>query len=208
VVAVVGGAKVSTKLELLGNLVAKVDHLVIGGGMANTFLVAQGVEVGKSLAERDMAGMALEILEKAKTAGCRIHLPVDIVVAREFKAGALSEVLPVAACPADAMILDAGPQTVAAIVAVFGECKTLIWNGPLGAFEIEPFDAATTAAAQAAAALTSEGKLISVAGGGDTVSALNHAGAAEAFTFISTAGGAFLEWMEGKELPGVAALLN
>lgn len=208
VVAVVGGAKVSTKLELLGNLVAKVDHLVIGGGMANTFLVAQGVEVGKSLAERDMAGMALEILEKAKTAGCRIHLPVDIVVAREFKAGALSEVLPVAACPADAMILDAGPQTVAAIVAVFGECKTLIWNGPLGAFEIEPFDAATKAAAQAAAALTSEGKLISVAGGGDTVSALNHAGAAEAFTFISTAGGAFLEWMEGKELPGVAALLN
>ncbi len=208
VVAVVGGAKVSTKLELLGNLVAKVDHLVIGGGMANTFLVAQGVEVGKSLAERDMAGMALEILEKARAAGCTIHLPVDIVVAQEFKAGAACEVLPVANCPADAMILDAGPQTVAAIVAVFGECRTLIWNGPLGAFEIAPFDAATTAAAQAAAALTEEGKLISVAGGGDTVSALNHAGAASGFTFISTAGGAFLEWMEGKELPGVAALLD
>ena len=208
VVAVVGGAKVSTKLELLGNLVTKVDHLVIGGGMANTFLVAQGVEVGKSLAERDMAPIALDILAKAKTAGCIIHLPVDIVVAREFKAGAASETLPVSACPADAMILDAGPATVAALQGVFAASRTLIWNGPLGAFEITPFDMATNAAAKAAADLTRGGKLISVAGGGDTVAALNQAGAADDFTFISTAGGAFLEWMEGKTLPGVAALMG
>lgn len=207
VVAVVGGAKVSTKLELLGNLVGRVDHLVIGGGMANTFLVAQGVEVGKSLAERDMAPVALDILAKAKAAGCSIHLPVDIVVAREFKAGAASETLPVSGCPQDAMILDAGPETVAALEAVFAQCRTLIWNGPLGAFEIEPFDMATNAAARAAAALTVKGSLISVAGGGDTVSALNQAGVAGDFTFISTAGGAFLEWMEGKVLPGVAALM-
>jgi phosphoglycerate kinase len=206
VVAVVGGAKVSTKLDLLGNLVTKVDHLVIGGGMANTFLVAQGVEVGKSLAERDMADTGREILGKAQAAGCTIHLPVDIVVAREFKAGAASETLPMAQCPADAMILDAGPATVAALVKVFEASKTLIWNGPLGAFEIKPFDAATNAAAQAAARLTKAGKLVSVAGGGDTVAALNAADAADDFTFISTAGGAFLEWMEGKELPGVAAL--
>lgn len=208
VVAVVGGAKVSTKLDLLGNLVTKVDHLVIGGGMANTFLVAKGVEVGKSLAERDMAPTALEILGKAEAAGCRIHLPVDIVVAREFKAGAASETLPVAKCPADAMILDAGPATVAALTAVFEGCQTLIWNGPLGAFEIPPFNAATDAAAGVAARLTRAGKLISVAGGGDTVAALNQAGAADDFTFISTAGGAFLEWMEGKELPGVTALMG
>ncbi len=206
VVAVVGGAKVSTKLDLLGNLVTKVDHLVIGGGMANTFLVAQGVEVGKSLAERDMADTAREILGKAQAAGCTIHLPVDVVVAREFKAGAASETVPVANCPADAMILDAGPQTVAAIVRVFEAAKTLIWNGPLGAFEIKPFDTATNAAAQAAARLTRGGALVSVAGGGDTVAALNAAEAAADFTFISTAGGAFLEWMEGKELPGVTAL--
>ncbi len=206
VVAIVGGAKVSTKLELLGNLVTKVDHLVIGGGMANTFLVAQGVEVGKSLAERDMAPMALEILAKAKAAGCMIHLPVDIVVAREFKAGAENATVKTSACPADQMILDAGPATVAELTKVFEFCRTLIWNGPLGAFEIAPFDAATPAAARVAARLTTAGKLISVAGGGDTVSALNHAGAAEDFTFISTAGGAFLEWMEGKTLPGVAAL--
>jgi phosphoglycerate kinase len=206
VVAVVGGAKVSTKLDLLGNLVSKVDHLVIGGGMANTFLVAQGIEVGKSLAERDMAATALEILAKANAAGCSIHLPVDIVVAREFKAGAANETLPVDACPADAMILDAGPATVAKLRLVFEASKTLIWNGPLGAFEIEPFNAATNAAAREAADLTRAGKLISVAGGGDTVAALNQAGAAGDFTFISTAGGAFLEWMEGKELPGVAAL--
>ncbi|MEO6298493.1 MAG: phosphoglycerate kinase, partial [Paracoccaceae bacterium] len=208
VVAVVGGAKVSTKLELLGNLVGRVDHLIIGGGMANTFLVATGVEVGKSLAERDMAATALEILAKAKAAGCVIHLPVDVVVAREFKAGAENSTVKVTACPADAMILDAGPATVAEIVKVFEACKTLIWNGPLGAFEIAPFDAATVAAARAAARLTKAGKLISVAGGGDTVSALNQAGAAADFTFISTAGGAFLEWMEGKTLPGVAALMG
>lgn len=206
VVAVVGGAKVSTKLDLLGNLVTKVDHLVIGGGMANTFLVAQGIEVGKSLAERDMADTARAIIEKAKAAGCTIHLPVDVVVAREFRAGAANETVAADACPADAMILDAGPQTVAALAKVFAEAKTLIWNGPLGAFEIEPFDAATNAAAKQAADLTREGKLVSVAGGGDTVAALNKAGAAQDFTYISTAGGAFLEWMEGKDLPGVIAL--
>ena len=192
--------------DLLGNLVSKVDHLVIGGGMANTFLVAQGVEVGNSLAERDMADTAREILAKAKAAGCTIHLPVDVVVAREFKAGAAHETVAAGACPADAMILDAGPQTVAALTKVFETCKTLIWNGPLGAFEIEPFNMATNAAARVAADLTRAGKLVSVAGGGDTVAALNHAGVAGDFTFISTAGGAFLEWMEGKELPGVAAL--
>ena len=208
VVAVVGGAKVSTKLDLLGNLVGKVDHLVIGGGMANTFLVAQGIEVGKSLAERDMAETAREIMGKAKAAGCTIHLPVDVVVARDFKAHAAHEVVAAEACPADAMILDAGPMTVAAIVRVFESCRTLIWNGPLGAFELPPFDTATVAAAKSAAALTRDQGLISVAGGGDTVAALNQAGAAEDFTFISTAGGAFLEWMEGKELPGVAALMR
>ncbi|MFZ1725149.1 MAG: phosphoglycerate kinase [Albidovulum sp.] len=207
VVAVVGGAKVSTKIDLLGNLVTKVDHLVIGGGMANTFLVAQGVGVGKSLAEHDMADTARDILARAETAGCTIHLPVDIVVAREFKAGAASETLPVDACPEDAMILDAGPQSVAEIATTFETCGTLIWNGPLGAFEIEPFDAATNAAAAKAAELTKAGRLVSVAGGGDTVSALNKAGVAQDFSYISTAGGAFLEWMEGKTLPGVAALM-
>ncbi len=206
VTAVVGGAKVSTKLELLGNLVGKVDHLAIGGGMANTFLVAQGIDVGKSLAEREMAETAREILEKAKAAGCAVHLPADVVVAREFKAGAENEVVGNADCPADAMILDAGPKSVEEIAKVFEASKTLIWNGPLGAFEIAPFDAATNAAAQKAADLTKAGKLVSVAGGGDTVAALNKAGAAEDFSYISTAGGAFLEWMEGKELPGVAAL--
>ncbi|MEL6690355.1 MAG: phosphoglycerate kinase [Pseudomonadota bacterium] len=206
VAAVVGGAKVSTKLELLGNLVGRVDHLIIGGGMANTFLAAQGIDVGKSLAEHEMADTAKEILAKAKVAGCHIHLPVDVVVAREFKAGAESETVAADACPADAMILDAGPESVAKIGEVFAQCKTLIWNGPLGAFEIEPFDAATNAAAEAAATLTAMGKLTSVAGGGDTVSALNKAAASERFSYISTAGGAFLEWMEGKTLPGVAAL--
>ncbi|GHF50352.1 phosphoglycerate kinase [Seohaeicola zhoushanensis] len=206
VVAVVGGAKVSTKLDLLGNLVAKVDALVIGGGMANTFLAAQGIDVGKSLCEHDMAATAREILTKAEAARCRILLPVDVVVAREFKANAASETVPANACPADAMILDAGPQTVAEIAAAFEGAKTLIWNGPLGAFEIEPFDAATNAAAQKAAELTRAGKLVSVAGGGDTVAALNQAGAGDDFSYISTAGGAFLEWMEGKTLPGVAAL--
>ena len=207
VVAVVGGAKVSTKLDLLENLVRKVDHLVIGGGMANTFLVAQGIEVGRSLAERDMADTAQKILADARGAGCTIHLPVDVVVAREFAANAPHEVVPADACPADAMILDAGPATVAKIREVFGQCRTLIWNGPLGAFEIEPFDAATNAAAAAAAELTRDGRLVSVAGGGDTVAALNKAVVADDFTFISTAGGAFLEWMEGKDLPGVAALI-
>lgn len=206
VVAVVGGAKVSTKLELLGNLVEKVDDLVIGGGMANTFLAAQGFDVGASLAEHEMAETAREILEKAAKTGCAIHLPKDIVVAREFKAGAASETLPAADCPSDAMILDAGPETVAALSEVFGAARTLIWNGPLGAFEIAPFDAATNAAARLAADATKAGKLTTVAGGGDTVAALNKAGVAEDFTYISTAGGAFLEWMEGKTLPSVAAL--
>ena len=204
VVAVVGGAKVSTKLDLLGNLVAKVDHLVIGGGMANTFLAAQGKPVGKSLCEHDLADTARDILAKAARHGCRVHLPVDLVVAREFRAHAPNET--VTECPADAMILDAGPKSVAEIVTVFGSVRTLIWNGPLGAFELEPFDAATNAAARAAADLTQAGSLTSVAGGGDTVAALNRAGAAAQFSYISTAGGAFLEWMEGKVLPGVAAL--
>ena len=206
VVAVVGGAKVSTKLDLLGNLVDKVDHLVIGGGMANTFLAAQGLNVGASLCEHDMADTARQIMVKAGAAGCEILLPADVVVAREFAAGAENEVVPAHACPEDAMILDAGPQSVARVAAVLAKAKTLIWNGPLGAFEIAPFDTATNAAAQEAARLSREAGLISVAGGGDTVAALNQAGAAEDFTYISTAGGAFLEWMEGKTLPGVAAL--
>lgn len=208
VTAVVGGAKVSTKLDLLGNLVSKVEYLVIGGGMANTFLVAQGIDVGKSLAEHDMAETAKTILAKAADAGCRVVLPADVVVAREFKAGAASEVVAADACPADAMILDAGPKAVAEICKVFEASKTLIWNGPLGAFEIAPFDAATNAAARKAAELTKAGALVSVAGGGDTVAALNKAGVAADFSYISTAGGAFLEWMEGKELPGVAALMK
>jgi len=204
VVAVVGGAKVSTKLDLLGNLVEKVDHLVIGGGMANTFLAAQGKPVGTSLCEHDLADTAREILAKAAKTGCNVLLPVDQVVAREFKANAPNEV--VVECPDDAMILDAGPASVAAISAVLETASTLIWNGPLGAFELEPFDAATNAAARRAAELTKAGILVSVAGGGDTVAALNRAGAAKDFTYISTAGGAFLEWMEGKVLPGVKAL--
>ena len=206
VVAVVGGAKVSTKLDLLSNLVEKVDVLVIGGGMANTFLAASGIDVGKSLCEHDLAQTARDIAQKAADKGCEILLPRDVVVAREFKAGAANETVKTEDCPADAMILDAGPDSVAHIVQVLERAKTLVWNGPLGAFEIEPFDAATTAAAQSAAALTRAGKLVSVAGGGDTVAALNKAGVAEDFTYVSTAGGAFLEWMEGKTLPGVAAL--
>lgn len=207
VVAVVGGAKVSTKIDLLSNLVRKVNTLVIGGGMANTFLAARGVEIGKSLAEREMTDTATEIMAAADEAACEILLPVDIVVAREFREGTPSETLPVGECPADAMILDAGPDTVAQITAAFDRSQTLIWNGPLGAFEIAPFDAATVAAARHAAERTTSGNLISVAGGGDTVSALNRAGVSEDFTYISTAGGAFLEWMEGKTLPGVAALV-
>jgi phosphoglycerate kinase len=206
VMAVVGGAKVSTKLDLLGNLVAKVDTLVIGGGMANTFLAAMGLDVGRSLCEHDMGAAAREIMREAGAAGCTILLPADVVVAREFAEGAPSEVVGAHACPADAMILDAGPQAVARITAALDAAKTLIWNGPLGAFEIAPFDAATNAAARHAAELSRAGRLVSVAGGGDTVSALNRAGAAEDFTYVSTAGGAFLEWMEGKDLPGVAAL--
>ncbi|MCA0994555.1 phosphoglycerate kinase [Alloyangia pacifica] len=206
VLAVVGGAKVSTKLDLLGNLVEKVDMLVIGGGMANTFLAAQGVDVGKSLCEHEMTGTALQIAEKAAAAGCEILLPRDVVVAREFRENAPSEVVPAEACPADAMILDAGPDSVAHVEQAIGRAETLIWNGPLGAFEIAPFDAATNAAAKFAAKRTAQGELVSVAGGGDTVAALNKAGASEDFTYISTAGGAFLEWMEGKTLPGVAAL--
>ncbi len=206
VVAVVGGAKVSTKLELLTNLVRKVDYLVIGGGMANTFLAAKGIDVGKSLAEHEMADTARDILARAEEAACEIVLPTDVVVAREFRAGAPSETVAADACPADAIILDAGRATVARIAQVFETAKTLIWNGPLGAFEIEPFDTATNAAAKQAAELTLKGALVSVAGGGDTVAALNKAGAAESFTYVSTAGGAFLEWMEGKTLPGVAAL--
>ncbi|KIC44069.1 phosphoglycerate kinase [Ruegeria sp. ANG-S4] len=206
VTAVVGGAKVSTKLDLLGNLIEKVDYLVIGGGMANTFLVAKGIGVGKSLAEREMKDTASEIMKKADSTGCKIILPTDIVVAEKFEANAPSQVLPADQCPENSMILDAGPDSVAAISDIFSQSKTLIWNGPLGAFEMEPFDTATNAAAMKAAALTRSGQLISVAGGGDTVAALNASGAAHDFSYISTAGGAFLEWMEGKTLPGVAAL--
>ncbi|MEM6466419.1 MAG: phosphoglycerate kinase [Pseudomonadota bacterium] len=206
VVAVVGGAKVSTKLELLGNLLGRVDAIVIGGGMANTFLAAQGLDVGKSLAEHDLVDVAKDISAKAEAANVRLVLPTDIVVAREFKAGAAHEVLPAAACPADAMILDAGPDTVAQIGEVFEQSQTLVWNGPLGAFEIPPFDEATKAAALKAAALTEAGSLLSVAGGGDTVAALNVSNTADRFSYVSTAGGAFLEWLEGKTLPGMAAL--
>lgn len=206
VAAVVGGAKVSTKLDLLGNLVRKVDYLIIGGGMANTFLAAQGIDVGKSLCEHEMAETARNILLAAGEAGCEVVLPTDVVVAREFRANPPFEVVPADACPPESMILDAGPQTVARIGEVFRNSRTLIWNGPLGVFELEPFDRATNDAARMAAELTHEGKLISVAGGGDTVAALNKAGVASDFTYVSTAGGAFLEWMEGKTLPGVAAL--
>jgi len=206
VVAIVGGAKVSTKIDLLSNLVKKVDALVIGGGMANTFLAAQGIDVGKSLCEHDLADTARSILDAAKTAGCAIVLPTDAVVAREFKANAANEVVPVARVPADAMILDVGPDTVKAVQEWIGKAATVVWNGPLGAFEIAPFDKATVASAKYAAERTRAGRLVSVAGGGDTVAALNHAGVADDFTYVSTAGGAFLEWMEGKELPGVEAL--
>ena len=208
VVAVVGGAKVSTKLALLGNLIGRVDDLVIGGGMANTFLAALGIDVAASLCEHDLADTAREILAKAETSGCRIHLPSDVVVATEFKAGAAAETVAANAVPEGHMILDAGPESVAAISAVFAGAKTLIWNGPLGAVEIPPFDAATMQAAREAARLTASGTLVSVAGGGDTVAARKQAGAAQAFSYVSTAGGAFLEWMEGKTLPGVAALEN
>jgi phosphoglycerate kinase len=206
VIAVVGGAKVSTKLELLGNLIAKVDQIIIGGGMANTFLAAQGINVGKSLCEHEMADTAREIMARAEAADCELVLPTDVVVARAFKAGAASEVVAADACPADAMILDTGPASVAEIKSRFAAARTVVWNGPLGAFEIEPFNAGTDAAARAAADLTEAGRLLSVAGGGDTVAALNASGSAARFSYVSTAGGAFLEWLEGKTLPGVAAL--
>lgn len=206
VIAIVGGAKVSTKIDLLMNLVRKVDALVIGGGMANTFLAARGTNVGKSLAEHDLAQTAKQIMIEAAEAGCALILPSDGVVAREFKAGAANETVPVGDVPADAMILDVGSQTVEAINQWIDRAATLVWNGPLGAFEIEPFDRATVAAARHAAGRSKAGKLVSVAGGGDTVAALNHAGVADDFTYVSTAGGAFLEWMEGKPLPGVDVL--
>ena len=206
VAAVVGGAKVSTKMEVLGNLSKKVDVLIIGGGMANTFLHAQGIDVGNSLCEKDMADAARDILKTAEQAGCDIVLPKDAVVAREFKAGADCETVALDAIPSDAMMLDVGPASVADVTAKLEDCKTLVWNGPFGAFEIPPFDAGTNAVAQAAARLSKEGKLLSVAGGGDTVAALAHAGVSDDFSYISTAGGAFLEWMEGKQLPGVEVL--
>ncbi|MFN3553917.1 MAG: phosphoglycerate kinase [Novosphingobium meiothermophilum] len=207
VAAVVGGAKVSTKLDVLKHLVSKVDHLIIGGGMANTFLAARGVNVGKSLCEHDLTGTAEEILDNADKAGCTVHLPYDVVVSKEFAANPPSlRTCNVHEVAEDEMILDVGPAAVEALADALKTCRTLVWNGPLGAFETAPFDAATVALARTAAALTKEGSLVSVAGGGDTVAALNHAGVAGDFSYVSTAGGAFLEWMEGKELPGVAAL--
>ena len=207
VAAVIGGAKVSTKLAVLGHLVGKVDHLIIGGGMANTFLAARGIDVGKSLCEHELTGEANSIFDRAEQAGCTIHLPYDVVVAKELKPNPpgvrtvnVHEVAP------DEMILDIGPVAVEALADVLKTCPTLVWNGPLGAFEVPPFDAATVALAKTAAALTKEGSLVSVAGGGDTVAALNRAGVTQDFSFVSTAGGAFLEWMEGRTLPGVAAL--
>ena len=206
VAAVVGGAKVSTKLDVLKHLVGRVDHLIIGGGMANTFLAARGVGVGKSLCEHDLTGTAEEILAAADRANCTVHLPYDVVVATEFRPNPPTRTVNVHEVGADEMILDVGPAAVEALADVLKTCRTLVWNGPLGAFETPPFDTATVALARTAAALTKEGGLVSVAGGGDTVAALNHAGVADDFTFVSTAGGAFLEWMEGRELPGVAAL--
>jgi phosphoglycerate kinase len=207
VAAVVGGAKVSTKLDVLRHLVAKVDHLIIGGGMANTFLAARGIPVGKSLCEHDLKDIALAILDAAERANCTVHLPYDVVVAKEFAPNPPSlRTCNVHEVAADEMILDIGPAAVEALADALKTCRTLVWNGPLGAFETPPFDRATIQLARTAAALTEAGQLVSVAGGGDTVAALNQAGVADAFTFVSTAGGAFLEWMEGKELPGVKAL--
>ena len=204
--AVVGGAKVSTKIPVLKNLMAKVDKLIIGGGMANTFLLAQGVEVGNSLAEPEFVDTARQVLAGSQAAGCDIVLPTDAVVAREFKAGAEAQVVPVSQVPAEAMILDVGPQSLAKLAALVSECRTVLWNGPMGAFEIEPFGEGTFKLAQEVARLTKAGQLVSVAGGGDTVAALNAAGVAADFSYVSTAGGAFLEWLEGRELPGVVAL--
>ncbi len=206
VAAVVGGAKVSSKLDVLKHLVTRVDHLIIGGGMANTFLAARGVDVGKSLCEHELAATCEEIMTAADGANCTVHLPYDVVVATEFRADPPTRTVNVHEVAADEMILDVGPAAVEALGDVLKNCRTLVWNGPLGAFETPPFDTATVALAKTAAALTRDGSLVSVAGGGDTVAALNHAGVAGDFTFVSTAGGAFLEWMEGKTLPGVAAL--
>ncbi len=206
VAAVVGGAKVSTKLDVLKHLVGKVDHLIIGGGMANTFLAARGVDVGKSLCEHDLASVADEIMAAAERANCTVHLPYDVVVAKEFRADPPIRTVNVHEVAADEMILDVGPAAVESLGDVLKNCRTLVWNGPMGAFETPPFDTATVSLARTAAALTQDGSLVSVAGGGDTVAALNQAGVADDFTFVSTAGGAFLEWMEGRELPGVAAL--
>ena len=206
VVAVVGGAKVSTKLGVLEHLVARVDHLIIGGGMANTFLAARGIDVGKSLCEHDQIDAVARIFDAADRANCTIHLPYDVMVATEFRANPPVRTVNVHEVAADEMILDVGPAAVEALADVLKNCRTLVWNGPLGAFETPPFDTATVALARMAAALTTDGSLVSVAGGGDTVAALNHAGVTDQFTFVSTAGGAFLEWMEGRELPGVAAL--
>lgn len=206
VAAIVGGAKVSSKIDVLTHLVGRVDHLVIGGGMANTFLAARGVNVGKSLCEHDLMQTAQGIFEAAERSDCTIHLPYDVVTAREFAPNPPTATVNVHEVPADAMILDVGPAAVESVADVLKTCRTLVWNGPMGAFETPPFDTATVALARTAAALTRDGSLISVAGGGDTVAALNHAGVASDFTFVSTAGGAFLEWMEGRELPGVAAL--
>ncbi|MCU0729933.1 MAG: phosphoglycerate kinase [Sphingopyxis sp.] len=206
VAAVVGGAKVSSKIDVLRHLVSRVDHLIIGGGMANTFLAARGIDVGKSLCEHDLLATAEAIFDAAEQAGCTIHLPYDVVTSREFRANPPVRTVNVHDVAADEMILDIGPAAVEALSDVLKNCRTLVWNGPLGAFETPPFDTATVALARTAAALTKQGTLVSVAGGGDTVAALNHAGVAADFTFVSTAGGAFLEWMEGRELPGVAAL--
>jgi len=206
VIAVVGGAKVSTKLDLLGNLVSKVDVLVIAGGMANTFLAAKGVPVGKSLCEHDLVGTASDILAKADAARCAIVLPVDVTVAREFKAHAENRITSIDDVRDDEMILDIGPASIKDVAARLAQAKTLVWNGPFGAFELAPFDRGTTGVAQEAGRLAKSGALLAVAGGGDTVSALNHAGVADEFTYVSTAGGAFLEWLEGKPLPGVDAL--
>ena len=208
VMAVVGGAKVSTKIDLLENLLSKVDMLVIGGAMANTFLVAEGRQIGKSLAERDQVETALRILHKASEIGCVILLPTDVVAAKEFKAHAEHRTVEIGHVHADEMILDVGPKTIDEFKNRLAVTKTVVWNGPFGAFETVPFDRATVAAAKAVAARTKAGDLLSVAGGGDTVAALNHAGVAGDFTYVSTAGGAFLEWLEGKELPGVEALAH
>src|SRR3954465_8997681 len=206
VAAIGGGAKISTKLDLLGNLIAKVNVLIIGGAMANTFLAARGQSVGKSLCEHELAGTAREILAKAQAADCEIVLPVDVVVAKKFEAHAPSHVVDVDHVGADKMILDIGPRSVEHVVSVLARVKTLVWNGPFGAFELEPFDNGTVEVAEAAAELTAAGKLVTVAGGGDTVAALNAAGVTDRLTYLSTAGGAFLEWLEGKSLPGVEVL--